>query len=121
MDRRTLARALALTRVGIGVGFLVAPRVAVRVWTGERATVASALAARSVGGRDLALGAGALAALSRGRDARTWLRAGAVADAADALGMLAGVGRLPRARAALLLTSASVAAIAGLGLSGRLR
>ena len=121
MHERSLARALGATRVGVGTGFLFAPRTAVRLWTGERATVTSSLAARSLGGRDLALGAGALLALNRGRGASLWLTAGAVADLADAIGMLASARRLPPARAALLLTSASVAALLGLDLAGRLR
>lgn len=60
------AAALAVARTGIGVVALAAPEVVGRPWVGEAAgTAQGRLLARALGGRDLALGLGALAALRR--------------------------------------------------------
>ena len=120
MDDRALARSLALARMGIGAAFLASPRGLVSTWTGERADDGAALAGRSLGGRDLALGAGLLAALTRAGDARAWLAAGAAADAFDALGSLSALRSTGRARHLLFLSSASAAAMIGLRLARRL-
>ncbi|MFN2490251.1 MAG: hypothetical protein ABR529_11040 [Actinomycetota bacterium] len=71
------------------------------------------LAWRGIGGRDLALGLGALGALSAGGPAATWVRAGALADASDALATLTGFGDLPKVRRMLALATESTAAAAG--------
>ena len=119
VDDRALARSLALARMGIGAAFLASPRGLVSTWTGERADDGAALAGRSLGGRDLALGAGLLAALTRG-DARAWLAAGAAADAFDALGSLSALRSTGRARHLLFLSTASAAAVIGSRLARRL-
>ena len=54
---------------------------------------------RSQGARDVALGAGALVSLLRGRDARGWMAAHAFADAADAVATWLARERLPRSTA----------------------
>ena len=120
VDDRALARSLALARMGIGAAFLASPRGLVSTWTGERADDGAALAGRSLGGRDLALGAGLLAALARGGDAGAWLAAGAAADAFDALGSLSALRSTGRARHLLFLSTASAAAVIGSRLARRL-
>lgn len=83
---RTLATGLAVNRVLFGLGFLAAPDKAVPPWLGRKATrnEASRILAQSFGARDVALGLGALEALSNGRgSARTWFAGHAIADGAD--------------------------------------
>jgi peptide-methionine (R)-S-oxide reductase len=72
-------------RVAVGAVAIVAPEPASRVLGLDTATARRAtILARMAGARDLALGAGALAAALRGRPLAGWLLAGALADAADA-------------------------------------
>ena len=80
-----LVKGLALGRIGVGVAMLLQPEAAVRGWIGTRAASngGSHVLARAFGARDLSLGAGTLAALASGRDARDWVAAGAFADVAD--------------------------------------
>lgn len=72
-------------RVLFGAAMLVKPEEAVRGWIGGRAASYGGTQAitQAFGARDLSLGAGALAALMSGRDARDWVLAGAFADLAD--------------------------------------
>ena len=93
MQDRELLRRLSFVRLAIGVSLLAAPRLAVKVWTGERGdSSALVLAARALGAREVALGAGALAAMENGGPVRRWVEAAVIADTADALSVL---GRLP--------------------------
>jgi hypothetical protein len=95
---RTLARCLAVGRVAIGATALVAPALVAGPWIGDPAgTTEARLLARTMGGRDLALGIGALRALSRSdAEARPWVALGGTADAVDALATLVVFGTLPR-------------------------
>ena len=82
-----LGQAMALGRVAIGVSALAAPTLLARPWIGDGAARQDArLLARTMGGRDVALGLGALRALSRDRtdEARIWVGLGGMADAVDA-------------------------------------
>ena len=90
MDPATLARVAAAIRAGIGVALLAAPGPAGKRWLGAVAEQPGAQVAISgLGGRDLALGVGALWALGgRKRGARAWLIAGGVADVADLVATL---------------------------------
>ncbi len=72
------------------------------------------LAMRSVGGRDLALGLGALLALRRGAPLRGWVEAGALADLADGLAGVLAFGSLPPGRHWPATLSAGLAAGAGI-------
>ena len=80
-----LIRGLAVGRVLFGAAMLAKPEQAVRGWIGKRAASygGTQLITQAFGARDLALGAGALAALNAGRDARDWVVAGALCDLAD--------------------------------------
>jgi hypothetical protein len=82
---RNLAMGLAAGRIGVGAAMLVKPEQAIRGWIGHRAASygGTQTVTRACGARDLSLGAGALAALLSGKDARDWVVAGALADLAD--------------------------------------
>jgi hypothetical protein len=82
---RNLVRGLAAGRVLVGVAMLLKPEEAVRGWIGGRAASygGTQTITRAFGARDLSLGAGTLAALMSGNDARDWVVAGAFADLAD--------------------------------------
>ncbi len=101
MDRtvtRVLAQLIAWGRVGIGATAVVAPTVMSRPWIGASAGEPSArLLARTMGGRDLALGIGALRALAvSDQEARPWVALGGMADLVDALSTVVAFGHLPR-------------------------
>ncbi len=101
MDRTTarkLAQLLAWGRFGIGATAVVAPGLAARPWVGDAGSEPGArLFARAMGGRDLALGIGALRALAVSDDeSRPWVALGGVADLVDAMATVAAFGQLPR-------------------------
>jgi hypothetical protein len=87
MRDRLLAVTLAQGRIAFGVVSLLAPGVVARTMTGgdEHGT---RLFVRMIGARDLALGLGLRAALSREAPTRGWLEASAVVDGIDAAAFL---------------------------------
>jgi len=93
-----LAQLVALGRIGIGCTALVAPTLMTRPWIGHGAATADArLLARTMGGRDLALGLGTLRALGVDpAEARPWVALAGVADAIDATVTILAFRRLPR-------------------------
>jgi hypothetical protein len=95
---RTLAHIVALGRVAIGALAVVVPTAVSRPWIGTASEGRGVrVLARAMGGRDLALGIGALRALHLSdQEARPWVAAGGMADAVDALVTLAAFGSLPR-------------------------
>ena len=95
---RTLARLIAAGRVTIGAVAVAAPTLMSRPWIGDAATGTGArVLARTMGGRDLALGIGALRALRvSDQEARPWLALGGTADAIDALATAVAFRSLPR-------------------------
>jgi len=116
------ATAGAAARVAIGVLALVRPGVPSRPWVGvgaEPEEGAAGLAARvlgrALGGRDLSLGLGALAALAQedGGSSSAWVAAGALCDALDAATTLASWRELPRVTRWFVLSSAAGASLAG--------
>lgn len=112
---RRAAIAIAVGRIGLGVGALLATRPALRA-LGFPGTDASGHAlARLAGGRDLALGALTLAARNDTAALRALTLAGASLDAADALTLgLAGQKRSELRRAGIGgVASGGSAALAG--------
>ena len=112
------AVAVATGRVAIGVTALAWPSVPARPWVGTAADdVAARVFGRALGGRDLALGLGALAALqgpaAQARSARAWVAAGALSDALDVVASVASWGELPRVTRWLVALSAGGAALVG--------
>lgn len=116
-----LGLALAGARVGMGVVMLVRPTWVTRLLGLDQATAKrTGWLPRMLGGREMALGIGALAAVRAQREApdrgsaRAWLLAGALTDATDLFAISAGMRgkNLPRAIGGLAcLTSASAAVV----------
>jgi hypothetical protein len=109
---------LALGRVAIGVTALTLPRLPTRPWIGADADRPSArLLARARGGRDIAIGLGALMALNHDTPARGWLEAGGLADAGDVAATLIGWRATPRWGRWLVLGAATGGVVAARVLS----
>jgi hypothetical protein len=111
---RTLARFIAMGRVAIGLTAVVAPTLVARPWIGDgSADTTSRLLARTMGGRDLALGIGSLRALTLSdQEARPWLALGGMADAVDALATAVAFASLPRrSRWGILALTAGAAVV----------
>jgi hypothetical protein len=82
--RRKVAVGFAALRIGYALGLLAAPERVARAWVGSAAdSPGGDVALRGLGARDLVLSAGVAAFALSGRDARPWLAACAVSDAAD--------------------------------------
>ena len=111
---------LAVNRIAFGANYLARPRSAGPSWIGRTAKrPGTQVMIRSQGARDVALGAGALASLLRGRDARAWMAAHAFADGADAVATWIARDRLPERRARMALgIAAGSALVAVLGAAG---
>jgi hypothetical protein len=95
---RTMARLIASGRVAIGMVAVVAPTLMSRPWIGDPSgDTAARLLARTMGGRDLALGIGAWRALALSdQEARPWVALGGTADAIDAVATVIAFKSLPR-------------------------
>jgi len=121
VDARTLARLQALGRVVIGAGFALAPARTGGAWIGSAARRPGAQVTISAfGARDLAIGLGAAYAVGQGHGAVPWLRAGALADAADLAATLRAREHLPRLAVVAVSTLATGSALLGLWLSREL-
>ena len=116
MNPRTIAQLIAAGRVVIGSGLVASPPLVTGRWLGEQesARPGARVMATGLGGRDVALGLGTLAALGAGGDAvKPWLLGSALADAADLLGTLRSSRELPTAGVVLTALVAGGAAAAG--------
>jgi hypothetical protein len=108
MTARSLARLQALGRLALGGGLVAAPGIVAGGWVGGVADKRDGQAlAVGLGARDVGLAVGTLRALSSGRGAAPWLRAGVLADAADLIATVRARDSLPP------LAVPAVAAIAG--------
>ena len=104
---------LALGRSALGATAMVAPEALGRFWVGgPRGRAAVRVLSRALAARDLALGVGALGALGDPEASRRWLRAGAVADAGDAVATVLAFRDLPRGRRVLVACVAGGSAAA---------
>jgi hypothetical protein len=103
-------RALGAGRIAFGAAMLLRPEQAVRGWVGPRAAAygGTQVVTQAFGARDLVLGAGAIAALAQGRDARDWVAAGALCDLVDLVATVRG-DDLPLAGRAVVVALASAA------------
>jgi hypothetical protein len=109
---------LAALRSMLGVAALVMPERAGRAWIGEGASGRNrAVLLRALGGRDVALGVGALMATEREGELARWLAVGALSDLVDALATAAGFGALPRFRRWMVIAASAGAAVVGFGLA----
>lgn len=77
------AAAVGVTRTATGLWFAVAPSRPSDTWVGRDDATTRTLV-RGIGGRDLAIGAGALVAVARGTSVWPWLAASIAADLTDA-------------------------------------
>lgn len=120
MDTRTGIALLSAGRIAVGAGLLGAPRRTASGWLGRATTTipGGRLSVRAVGGRDIGIGTGALAALAADasdEELTRWLIVGTVGDVVDGVATLAS-GR----RSAAAMASAGLAvgaAIAGVALA----
>jgi hypothetical protein len=115
VEQRTVLAALGALRAGVGVVLAAAPSFAGRLRVGPSAGGSGAdVFARTLGGRDLALGVTTLSALRSGdlEHAARLARLGVVSDVADALATVASARALHGARRWLmpLATVATAAA-----------
>jgi hypothetical protein len=110
---RRLAQLVALGRIGIGCTALVAPTLVSRPWVGDAAgTPDVRLLARTMGGRDLALGIGTLRALGvADGEARPWVALAGMADAVDAAVTVLAFRRLPPVTRWVIVASTVGAAV----------
>jgi hypothetical protein len=122
LDVRATTKAVALARIAPGGSYLLAPNLAMKLWPGRSGStdddrMVARLLARSVGGRDVALGVGALLALSHDAPVRGWIEAATLADGVDALAIAIAFRRLPRGRAVLMFAASLGTAVLGRGLA----
>lgn len=111
---RTLALAVAASRVGLGLAALLAPARVLRPWVGDTTDRPGApVLARALAGRDIALGLGTLLAARHDREIRGWVEAGTLSDTVDSVSTLVGWATLPP-RGRVLVLAASIGA-AGMG------
>jgi hypothetical protein len=118
----TLARGIAIGRVGFGVALLSAPARSTSAWLGrsDAGRTGTAVVVRGLGARDLALGAGTLAASP---DALPlWVAASMAGDLADLTATLAAGDGIPRSgRIAVGALAAGAVALGALALGGLVR
>jgi len=122
---RIVTGLLSLNRIGFGLAYLLRPSKAGEGWIGKVARAPMVqVSIRGLGARDLALGAGALAALVRGDNqaARMWLAGQTVADASDLVSTVKAKKFLPKSgfKLAVALAGGStlIAAAGAAGLRG---
>jgi hypothetical protein len=112
LNATRIARLVAAGRVGFGVALMLSPERLTTLWLGDDAArTGTRVVTRGLGARDLALGAGALAAGEA--DLRLWAAAGIVADVADLVATVSAGDSLPVT--GRLLVGAVASAGAGLG------
>jgi hypothetical protein len=101
MTMRSLAFGLAVNRMLFGAGFTLAPAKAARSWIGPVAgSAGGGVMIRAAGARDIALGAGAIAALRGYGEPRLWFAAHMLSDATDVVATWAARRELGPARSA---------------------
>jgi hypothetical protein len=112
---RDLLTQLSAGRIAIGATLVAKPELATSGWVGrDGSRPGGRVLARGLGARDMALGAGTLAAARGGQSTTPWVLGGLLCDATDLLATHAGRGRLPRGAAPLIYALAGGALLAGL-------
>jgi hypothetical protein len=106
----------ATARIGFGIASLAAPSLTGRTLAGPGGALPDAQAfLRGMGGREIGLGLGMLAAIRAGDKVRPWVAAGVMADASDLAGIAGAWRQMPPAKRWLGLGTAGAAAAAGIG------
>jgi hypothetical protein len=117
-----MARVLAGGRIAFGAVLLLAPRLVAPRWVGELAERPAVLAlARSIGIRDLVMGAIALHTIDHPDVGPRWQATCAVVDTTDVVATVAARGDLPAAGVLNTTLIAGGAAAAGLYCSRALK
>ena len=107
-------------RLAFGVATLAAPATAGRTLAGAGGEAPDAQAfLRGMGGREIGLALGLLAALRANRPAQPWLVAGVLADSSDLAGIAGAWQHLPPAKRWLGVGTAGAAAAMGAALVAR--
>ncbi len=122
MNPRQGARALAIGRVALGAGLLLAPGAVGRGWLGElagRPAIQSVL--RGFGVRDMVIGMIAMHTLENPQVGPRWQRTCAACDAVDAVAALAAARDLPLRGTLGVAVLGGGAAAAGLWFAGQLQ
>ena len=118
MEPKAIAQVIAAGRVAIGAALIASPTLVTGRWLGaaESERPGARVLGIGLGGRDLVIGAGVLAAA--GSDAvKPWLLAAAVADLGDLTATLRYRAELPAAGVAVTALVAGGAAAAGFWLA----
>ena len=115
-----MAQGVAAGRIAFGLGFMLMPGLTGKLWIGGDASrPAVKVLTQAIGARDLAMGMGALMAMSQGKPARGWMEGIALTDAADFVwGVIARDRIPPVARMALLALAGGSAAQAAYAATG---
>jgi hypothetical protein len=115
-----MARDVAAARIVFGIGFMTMPGWTGRVWIGRDSDrPAVKLLTQAIGARDIAMGLGAIIAMSRDGPARGWFEAISLTDALDfACAVAAGDRIPPSCRAAVLALAGGSALQAAYAASG---
>jgi hypothetical protein len=107
-------RMYAIGRLLFGVAALAAPALSGRTLAGPGGELPDAQAfLRGMGGREIGLGLGLLAAIRSGGPVRPWILAGVLADSGDLVGIAGAWTHMPVAKRWLGLATAGSAASAG--------
>jgi hypothetical protein len=120
LEEKETARLMGLVRAGFGALGFLAPRKAIKAFTGMEADDAAVVGMRGLASRDIALGIGLLVALDQGAPVRGWIEAGALADAGDALTALGSFKKFGLIRGTLFLGTAAGAAWLGMKLAAEI-
>jgi hypothetical protein len=117
------AEIMGWARAAVGAGLLVAPGAFLRLSGREPPTPVAVLLMRTIGIRDLVLGAGTVTAARRGSepDLRRWTSVGLASDSLDVLASLVAAPTIGRAEAAGAAGAAVVFAVGDLVALGGLR
>lgn len=121
MKAETLAMSVARCRIAVGIAAVAVPGAALRAISAdsEAGPLAPALL-RMLGGRDIALGLGAIVALDHGAPVRGWLEGGALSDTMDCVASLITRERLTPPALAAMAGGAAASALLGVMLARRL-
>jgi len=88
VEARLIARAVAVGRIGLGAGLVIAPQRFTNLWLGhDSGRAGTQVVSRGLGARDIALGVGALTADESQLGA--WAAGAVMADAADLVATIA--------------------------------
>jgi hypothetical protein len=114
---RAAIAGVAAGRLALGIAAIVRPTVPLQFWVADddAARPGARVLARALGGRDVALGVGALVALSRGGPVPLWALAGAGADLVDLAATVVAGPDLPGRRRRQVVALAGGAAVVAAG------